>query len=125
MEASALPQLQQLAEEKQQVKAVLEGYKKQADALSRIEELCGTVATAGAGTDVHTFFGKAVKHKLRMTGLQEDEEESQDNLLHKVQIVLDSLPRKVPAVSAQHQGRPGGKRARAVVITFANAQGAV
>ena len=88
-----------------------------------MEELCTTVAAAGAGTSDPAFCGRTTEHKLRMTGLQEDEEESQHDLLQKVQSVLDSLPRKFSAVSAQRQGHPGGKRARAVVITFANAQG--
>ncbi len=127
-ERNALPQLQELDLRTSQLRETVERLEQQAESLkqqrasldSMIEELkSARVASAASG---HIPPNKKVEHQLRLTGLQEDEDETQDDLLQKIHSVLHRLPKNLSAISAQRQGRPGGKKARAVVITFATAQ---
>ncbi len=60
---------------------------------------------------------------LRCTGLKEEVDETDEELLDKVNSKLDQLSSQAVAVGAERQGRPGGRKSRAVIITFGNPRG--
>ncbi|KAK9815989.1 hypothetical protein WJX74_007453 [Apatococcus lobatus] len=87
---------------------------------SRIADLNSAVPAADC--DGQPTSQEQTEPTLRLTGLSEEEDETDAELLHKVQSVLDHLPRSVCAEAAKRQGRYGGRKARAVIITFASVQ---
>ena len=56
---------------------------------------------------------------LRGTGLEELSAEAEEDLLSRVNEVLGRLSSQVEATGAKRQGRPGGRKGRAILITFA------
>ena len=56
---------------------------------------------------------------LRCTGLEEGSAEAEEDLLARVNKVLGRLSSQVEATGAKMQGRPGTRKGRAVIITFA------
>ena len=56
---------------------------------------------------------------LRCTGVEEESEETEEALLEKVNEILGRLSTHVEAVGARRQGRPGARKGRAIIITFA------
>ncbi len=57
---------------------------------------------------------------LRCTGLKEEGDETDEELLDKVNSKLGQLSSQAVAVGAERQGRPGGRKSRAVIIAFGN-----
>ena len=57
-------------------------------------------------------------YSLRCTGLKEEPEETEEDLLQKVNEMLDQLSSKVTATDARRQGRPGARKGRAVIMSF-------
>ena len=57
---------------------------------------------------------------LRCTGLKEEAHETEEELLDKVNSNLGQLSSQVMAVGAERQGRPVGRKSRAVIIAFSN-----
>ena len=62
---------------------------------------------------------KDLSCSLRCTGLQEESAEEEEDLLTRVNEVLGKLSSQVEATGARRQGRPGARKGRAVIITFA------
>ena len=56
---------------------------------------------------------------LRLTGLREEEGETEEELRERVDDVLGKLSSKVSATAAKRQGRPGGRKGRALFVYFA------
>ena len=61
-------------------------------------------------------------HVLRLTGMPEEEGETSERLEQRVHMALERLPVSTDGLSAKRMGRPGGTKARPVVITFATAE---
>ena len=73
-------------------------------------------------TQGQTGLGHDRQTMLRLTGLQEPEDETEDDLAQRVEEILAVLPKDIHMTAAKRLGRPGGRRARAVAITFASVQ---
>ncbi|KAK9818651.1 hypothetical protein WJX74_009120 [Apatococcus lobatus] len=69
-----------------------------------------------------TDLGDAAQPTLRLTGLRESQDETAEDLAGKVQEIMAVLPKDINIADARRMGRPGGKRARAVLVTFASVQ---
>ena len=78
-------------------------------------------AVPAAGRSGQTTLQGQSEPTLRMTGLADHENETEEELLFTVQTILNKLPRSIQAEAARRQGRYGNK-ACAVIITFASVQ---
>ena len=57
-------------------------------------------------------------YSLRCTGLKEETQETEADLLQKVNDMLGQLSSKVEATGARRQGRSGARKGRAVIMSF-------
>ena len=119
-EQTLLAQQRHAEREKQQTQSHLRCNRELESLKCRLADLSCTVPASDRGGQP-TLQGQT-EATLRLTGLPEEDCESDDHLLQRVQSILDQLPRKVSAEAARRQGRYGSKKARAVVITFASMQ---
>ena len=109
--SKAQDQVQQQAAKIEQSTKALDTAQAKLQNLHRLQNDAAVPCSAPSGGEASC--------SLRCTGVEEESEETEEALLENVNENLGRLSTQVEAVGARRQGRPGARKGRAIIITFA------